>query len=146
VRVREHPVNERGPEVGQRIGVRIGVRVDDRATAARVLNVLDAYRDFSSDNLVSRSEQVAFTQWGGKRRIGACLFHGKRMDDLAAVVRQFGSFLGGDDRKEPRGDNLARVRSEDAVNFLPYLQLRCTEACCQKRGRQIGVSATHLFQ
>lgn len=77
---------------------------------------------------------------------GACLLHGKRMDDLAAVVRQFGGLLGGDDRKEARGDNLARVRSEDPIDFLPYLQLRCTEARCQKRGCQIGVPATHLFQ
>ena len=68
------------------------------------------------------------------------------MDDLAAVVRQFGGLLGGDDRKEARGENLARVRSEDPINFLPYLQLRCTETRCQKRGCQIGVSATHLFQ
>ena len=54
---REHPIDERGTEVGQRIGFRIGFRVDDRAPAARVLDVLDANRDFSPDNLVRSSER-----------------------------------------------------------------------------------------
>jgi hypothetical protein len=49
--VREHPIDERGTEVGQRIGIRIGLRVDDRAPTARVLDVLNANRDFSPDNL-----------------------------------------------------------------------------------------------
>jgi hypothetical protein len=52
VHVREHAIDERGAKVGRRIGIRIGVRVDDRAPAARVLDVLDAYRDFSPDNLL----------------------------------------------------------------------------------------------
>jgi hypothetical protein len=49
--VREHPIDERGTEVGQRIGIRIGLRVDDRAPAARVHDILNANRDFSPDNL-----------------------------------------------------------------------------------------------
>ena len=53
VRAREHTIDERGAKVGQRIGLRIGLRVDDRAPAARVLDVLDAYRDFSPDNLLT---------------------------------------------------------------------------------------------
>ena len=52
------------------------------------------------------------------------------MDDLAAVVRQFGGLLGGYDREEARGEDLARIRGEDPIDFLPYLQLRCTEARC----------------
>ena len=43
------------------------------------------------------------------------------MDNLAAVVRQLGGLFGGDDRKETCGENFAWVRSEDPVDFLPYL-------------------------
>ena len=52
--VREHPIDERGTEVGQRIGIRIGFRVDDCAPAARVLDVLNANRDFTPDNLSAK--------------------------------------------------------------------------------------------
>ena len=52
VRIREHPVDKCSPKVRQRLGLRIGLRVDDRAPTARVLDVLDAYRDFSPDNLM----------------------------------------------------------------------------------------------
>ena len=71
VRVREHPVSERGPEVGQRIRVRIGVRVDDRATAAWVLDVLDAYRDLSSDNL-SATFRTSRVHAVGESSVRAC--------------------------------------------------------------------------
>jgi hypothetical protein len=52
--VPEDPVDKGGIKVGVRCCFRLVVRfrVDDRAAAARILNVLDAYGDFSTDDLV----------------------------------------------------------------------------------------------
>ena len=58
--VEDEPVREDivdGAKVGRRRGLRRGlevrVGVDDRAPAARIFDVLDAYRDFPPDDLVS---------------------------------------------------------------------------------------------
>ena len=51
--VPEDPVGEGGIQVGVRcFRLVVRFRVDDRAAAARILNVLDAYGDFSTDDLV----------------------------------------------------------------------------------------------
>ena len=66
--VPEDPVDKGGIKVGVRCCFRLVVRfrVDDRAAAARILNVLDAYGDFSTDDLVGGGRLIA--RFSSKRR------------------------------------------------------------------------------
>ena len=54
--VAEDPVDKGGAKIGHRHHVRLVVRfwVDDRAVATRIFDVLDAYGDFPTDDLVRR--------------------------------------------------------------------------------------------
>ena len=63
--VPEDPVDEGGIKVGvQCFRLVVRFRVDDRAAAARILNVFDAYGDFSTDDLVGR----LIARFSSKRR------------------------------------------------------------------------------
>lgn len=146
---REDAVDDGGgrrAKVGQR-GFRLEVRlwIDDRTPAAWVFDVLDAYGDFPPDDLVSVFYLLVNTFSRPVRGHGACLFHRKWVDDLAAVVGQLGSLFGRDDRDEARSDYFARVCCEDSVDFFPYLQLGCPQTRSQQRSCQVGIPATHLF-
>lgn len=100
------------------------IRDDNGAAAARVLDVLDADRDrrVRTDDLV----------------------HCHVVDDFGAVERQFSGFRRGDGVQQPGRGHLGRVGREDAVDFLPDLQLLGLERDGAQRGAQVRVAAADV--
>lgn len=78
------------------------LRVDNGTLSRRVVDILDSDWDFGSDDLL----------------------HGERMDDLAAVICQFGCFIWSDDRYQSRRGYLPRISRKDTVYLFPDLQFR----------------------
>jgi hypothetical protein len=97
------------------------LRVDDGPAARRVL---DPDGDARSDDLL----------------------HRERMDDLAAIVGELGGLVGGDDRDETSGRDLARVGGEDAVDFFPDLELGGFKTDGDEGGTEVGVASTDLLE
>lgn len=97
-----------------------GVGEDHSAAVAGVCDVLDADGDAGADDL----------------------FHGEGVNDLGAVEGELGGFGGGDCVEEAGGRDFARVRGEDAVDFLPDLEFLCAQADCYEGGAEVGVAST----
>lgn len=98
--------------------------VDDSAGVARVHDVLDPDRDAGTDDLV----------------------HGERVDDLGSVEGQLSSLAGRDSVEETSSRNLARVRGENTVDFLPDLELLRTQADGGQSGAKVGVATANVLQ
>lgn len=120
-----------GGEMGQRPrvvqlvrGGQDGVGDDDGAGAARVLDVFDADRD--------------------RGRGADDLVHGEMVNDLGAVEGQLGSLRRRDGCEEARRRHLGRVSGEDAVDFLPDLQLLGLEADGAESSAQVSVAAADI--
>lgn len=106
------------------VGRQKGVGLDDGALAARVLDVLDAD--------------------GDRRRGLDHLVHGQVVDNFGAVEGQLGGLGGRDGRDEARRGHLGWVGGEDAVDFLPDLQLVGFQAYGRQRGAQVRVATADV--
>lgn len=102
----------------------IRLRVNDGTAAQGVLDVLDADRDRSPDDLL----------------------HGERVDDLGAVVGELSGLVGRDDRNQASRRDLARVGREDTVNLFPYLQLGGLETDGAERSTEVRIAAADLLK
>jgi hypothetical protein len=71
------------------------------------------------------------------------LLHSKGMNNLRSIVSKLSSLLGGDNRDETSSDDLARVRGEDTIDLFPDLELVGVKSNGEKRGAEVGVSATN---
>lgn len=116
----EEPVSERGVRF-QGLDT---VREDDGASTARVHDVLDADRDAGANDLL----------------------HGEGMDDLRAVEGQLSSLRGRNAGEQSSRRDLARVGGEDAIDFLPDLQLPGLGANCNQRSAEISISTADGVQ
>ena len=112
--------------------------MNNGTAAFRVLDILDSNRDVASNNLYDTSE------WGTVTLIKPYLFHSEGMHDLAAIVRQLGSFVWGDDWYKPRRGYLSGIGSEDPVDFFPDLEFGGGEAGGEEGGEEVGVAAADL--
>lgn len=72
------------------------------------------------------------------------MLHREGVDDFGAVVGQLGGFFRGDHAEEAGGRDFAGVGGEDAVDFLPNLELGGGEADGAEGRAEVGVAATDL--
>jgi hypothetical protein len=94
---------------------------DDSAGIARVHNIFDADGDAGADYLL----------------------HGEGMDNLGAVEGQLSSLGGRDGGKQSGSRDLAWVRSKDAIDLLPDLELLGPGTNSDQSSTEIGVTTAN---
>lgn len=95
---------------------------DDGSLVAGVLDILDANGNAGFDDLV----------------------HGEGVNDFGPIEGQFGSLGGCDRGQQASSGHFAGVCSKDAINLLPDLQFRGTNADSNESGAEVSVSTTDL--
>jgi hypothetical protein len=112
-----------GTTFGGFVGSRTdSIREDDRSLSLRILDILDPDRDRRPNNLL----------------------HRERVNDLRAVVREFGGFFRSDGTQQTGGRDFARVGGEDSVDFFPDLKLRGTSTDGAEGSAEVRITATDL--
>ena len=81
-----------------------------------------------------------------KQSLVTYLVHSEWMDDFAPIVRELGRFLWRDDRDQPRGGHLPRIRGENAIDLFPNLQLGGPQASGEECSKEVGITTTNLSE